>query len=116
MVLISILDSNSNSNSDSNFNSEDVSHTYDGCSISEPQPFFKDCTLEIDEFNCDIQSYDMKRLINALDPGAFLSKIIPNVQCPWGCSEFCFKAAHCNLALLIQNHLREVHLNFSHKD
>ena len=54
--------------------------------------------------------------MNALDPGSLLSKIIPNVQCPWGCSEFCFKAAHCNLALLIQNHLREAHLNFPIKD
>jgi hypothetical protein len=103
-------------NSNSNSNSEDVRHAYDGCSIDEPEPFFKDRTLEIDEFNSDIQSFDLKRLMNALDPGSLLSKIVPNVQCPWGCSEFCFKAAHCNLALLIQNHLRELHLNFPIKD
>ena len=78
----------------SNSNSEDLCHAYDGCSIDEPQPFFKDRTIEIDEFNSDIQSFDLKRLMNALDSGSLLSKIIPNVQCPWGCSEFCFKAAH----------------------
>ena len=38
--------------------------------------------------------------------------MIPDVQCPWGGSEFCFRAKSCNPALLIQEQLRRVVLNF----
>ena len=87
--------------------SDNNTHAYHECSESEPIPFFKDRTVELTQFQDDIQSYDLKRMLNALNDGPK-----PDVQCPWGCSEFYFKAGQCNLALLIQNHLREVVLNF----
>ena len=37
--------------------------------------------------------------------------IIPDVLCPWGCTEFCFQTEHCHLGILLQHHLRKVELN-----
>ena len=51
-------------------------------------------------------------MLNAFASGGSSSKVIPNVQCIWSCSEFCFRAARWNLALLIQNHLYEVVISF----
>ena len=39
------------------------------------------------------------------------SKIIPDVLCPWGCSEFAFRCADFDPSLMIQYHLRSVQLN-----
>ena len=38
--------------------------------------------------------------------------MLPNVLCPWGCSEFCFRAEKFNLGIIIQRHLTKVQLNF----
>jgi len=38
--------------------------------------------------------------------------MIRDVLCPWGCTEFCFRAHNVDLGLFIQHHLRRVQLNF----
>ena len=37
--------------------------------------------------------------------------VLPSVLCPWGCSEFPFRTASLNPALLLQHHLAKVQLN-----
>jgi len=37
--------------------------------------------------------------------------IVPDVLCPWGCSEFSFHGNPFELAVFIQHHLRKVVLN-----
>ena len=37
---------------------------------------------------------------------------LPSVLCPWGCSEFCFRAKPYNAAIVIQHYLSEVQLDF----
>ena len=44
------------------------------------------------------------------------SIMLPDVLCPWGCSEFCFRAEKINLDILIQCHLAKVQLNFPFSD
>ena len=63
--------------------SDNNTHAYHECSESEPIPFSKDRTVELTQFQDDIQSYDLKRMLNALNDGPK-----PDVQCPWGCSNF----------------------------
>ncbi len=38
--------------------------------------------------------------------------LIPDVLCPWGCTEFCFQAKHFHLGLIIQHLLQKVVLKF----
>ena len=75
--------------------------------------YFVDRTEEVEQFLDDIESRDMKRLLGVLNPAEGQKPIIlPDVLCPWGCTEFCFESEHCNYGLLVQHHLRKVQLNF----
>ena len=56
---------------------------YSGISIDEPKSIFVDLTTDIDNWNDDINSFQIARLANACD-----KYLIPNILCPWGCSEF----------------------------
>ena len=74
------------------------SKVYEGCTLDEPTPYFTDRTTEIDLFWSDIKTYELKNWLKALSfdelqVGNPLRKepiMLPNVLCPWGCSEFCF--------------------------
>ena len=83
---------------------------YDGCTLDQPKPFFVDRTMDVDKFWNNIHSLDMKRMLVELNSEK--TSLIPDVLCPWGCTEFCFEAGHTNLGILIQHHLRKVVLNF----
>eukprot|EP00956_Cyclotella_meneghiniana_P006494 scaffold8535_cov24-Cyclotella_meneghiniana.AAC.2 len=80
---------------------------------AEPSSYFDDRTVEIEKFHCDVKSYTMKKTRNALDPnrnrrlGSPLIKpmMIPDVLCPWGCSEFAFRSEGIDACLIIQHHL-----------
>ena len=58
-------------------------HYFGDVSISEPEPFFKDRTPDIDEFNEDIESYLLARLAKTCN-----EHVMPLILCPWGCSEY----------------------------
>ena len=78
----------------------------------EPASYFVDRTADVRGFRDDIESRELKRLLTCLRAEDGRKPIIlPDVLCPWGCTEFCFEARHCQMALLIQNHLRKVVLN-----
>jgi len=83
---------------------------YDGCTLDHPKPFFVDRTMDVDKFWNNIHSLDLKRMLVELNSEK--TSLIPDVLCPWGCTEFCFEAGHTNLGILIQHHLRKVVLNF----
>lgn len=86
---------------------------------AEPSSYFDDRTVDIEKFHCDIKSYTMKKTLSALDPnrnrrrGSPLVKpmMIPDVLCPWGCSEFAFRSEGIDACLIIQHHLPKVILN-----
>ena len=83
---------------------------YDGCNLDHPKPFFVDCTMDVDRFWNNIHSLDLKRMLVELNSEK--TSLIPDVLCPWGCTEFCFEAGITNLGILIQHHLQKVVLNF----
>ncbi len=80
---------------------------YDGCTLDCPKQFFFYRTSDVDKFWNNINSLEM---LVELNSGK--NSLIPDVLCPWGCTEFCFKAGHTNLGILIQHHLQKVVLNF----
>merc|ERR1711923_608825 len=82
------------------------------CSIDSPEPFFIDRTTDVKSFFDDVKSYKLKRLLHCLSAEHEKPCMIPDVLCPWGCTEFCFRARNVDLGLFIQHHLRRVQLNF----
>ena len=85
---------------------------YAQCTIESPPSFFKDRTLSFETFQEHINSYDLGRWKKALLANDSDRVLLPNVLCPWGCTEFCHQASRFNAAYLIQHHLPKVQLNF----
>ena len=52
-------------------------------SLHMPQSIFVDKTVEINEWDSDIESMELSRLRNTSN-----KHLMPCVLCPWGCSEF----------------------------
>ena len=92
--------------------------------LQKPQidPHFVDRTLEVNTFCKDIAEMSFKGMLRALDPSRVPGHednkpmVIPDVLCPWGCSEFSFRTSVIDPSLLLQHHLRRVHLNFPSKN
>lgn len=81
------------------------------CTVSNPPSFFVDRTTELREFKDAIESYKVKSFLEALSPENKKSIMLPDVSCPWGCTEFCFRCSDIPFYLLAQHHLRKVQLN-----
>ena len=85
------------------------------------EPHFVDRTVEVMDFWANIQKRTFEGMLSALDPkrlkkGMELLEeekniVVPDVLCPWGCSEFTFRAGDLNAAMMMQHHLRKVQLN-----
>jgi hypothetical protein len=93
---------------------------FNDCSVDCPPSFFLDRTKSVDEFEKNIKSLTCEGFLRALDPSRLpgvekedcgLPSILPDVLCPWGCSEFCCASSLCDPSPLIQHHLRRVQLN-----
>jgi len=84
---------------------------YAGCMVESPSSFFVDRTADLREFSADIAEHTLEGLLRALLREGRKSMILPDVLCPWGCSDFSFHGHPFNLAVFIQNHLRKVVLN-----
>ena len=69
--------------------------------LEQPFPVFKDKTADIKEWNDDINSYVLSRLVSAANK--FLQ---PTIKCPWGCSEFQHKAGFLPLDIVLQRILQ----------
>lgn len=98
---------------------------------------FRGRTMELKQFWGDIHSYEFEPMLRVMDPQRLQeerrcperpdnlseeelrkweslwqqSKILPDVLCPWGCSEFFFRTKDFDPSLLLQYHLRTVQLN-----
>ena len=83
---------------------------YDGCDVDNPESFFEDRTKDVEKFRANIDCFDLKSMVAELDSEK--PSLIPDVLCPWGCTEFCFQAKHFHLGIIIQHHLRKVVLKF----
>ena len=58
-------------------------NVFQAISIDNPSPIFVDRTLEIDEWNEDINSYELARLASTCN-----KHLMPKILCPWGCTEY----------------------------
>jgi hypothetical protein len=85
---------------------QDWFHSYgQQCSLIYPRPLFDDRTSGLSNFLNDVESHHPGWFVKALkDEKEFL----PNVMCPFGCSEYCFKGKHIAWDLVIQSLLLKV--------
>jgi hypothetical protein len=60
----------------------------DECTLDHPKPFIVDRTRNVDKFWNDIHGLDLKRIL-AEELNSEKTSLIPDVLCPWGCTEFC---------------------------
>ena len=99
-------------------------NSYRDCTLEYPASHFVDRTKDVRMFWENIKLYTFKGMLEVLDPDRLTiandkiqkSFIVPDVLCPWGCSEFCFKTTELNPGLLLQHHLRKVQLNLPQQD
>ena len=112
-VLVSVLENHPNNSIDYDTDGG----AYGDCDMAVPEPYFVDRTEQVKHFEDEVKKFDLKSLLDVLDPSrstdsSATPNILPNVLCPWGCTEFCHRSAHANFGQLIQHHLRKVELNF----
>ena len=73
--------------------------------VEEPSCFFVDRTAQIKDFDDSINSYSLPRLRDACN-----QYLIPNVLCPFGCSEFGFKSGFISIDIVFQRYLPKCNL------
>ena len=78
---------------------------FNDITLDSPVPVFVDKSLDIKEWNNDIESYFIARLASASNK--FLR---PVIKCPWGCSEFQHKVGHIPFDIIMQRILQRVYL------
>jgi hypothetical protein len=64
-----------------------------------PRPLFDDSTFGLTNFLKDVESGHTGTFVKALKNE---KEFLPNVMCPFGCSEYCFKGNHIAWDLVIQ--------------
>lgn len=74
-------------------------HIFNSVSIDSPSPIFIDKTMEINEWNDDVNSYLLPRLASSCN-----KHLMPNIMCPWGCSEFNHKCGHISMDIVFQRY------------
>ena len=77
-------------------------HVHGDISMDEPSPAFKDKTIDIKEWNDNINTYLLSTL--ALTSNKYLR---PTIKCQWGCTEFQHKVGHIPIDIIIQGLLQK---------
>ena len=81
---------------------------YNCITIELPPTFFKDIMMEYKEFQYDIESYLLSKLANSCN-----KHLLPNVLCPWGCTDFIHRLGHLPLDVVFQRYFKKIH-HFNH--
>ena len=89
-------------------------------SNSELCSHFVDRTEEVTDFWKNISKYTFKGMLEALDPARLRkgvcnkkSMVLPDVLCPWGCTEFSFRCRAIEPSIILQHLLPKVNLNMT---
>ena len=79
---------------------QDWCHAYHRqISLTSPRPLFDNRTSGMTNFVKDVGSGHPGSFVKALKNE---KEFLPNVMCPFGCSEYCFKGNHVAWDLVIQ--------------
>ena len=90
---------------------------YNEVNIDHPKSHFVDRTQDTIDYKNHIEAYTFEGMLRVMDPCRLngreneKSMILPDVLCPWGCSEFVFHCKELDPSILIQYHLRHAQLN-----
>ena len=79
---------------------------YNSISITEPQSIFMDITKGLETWNEGIKSQKLSYIADVCN-----QFLLPNVLCPWGCSEFIHKVGYVDLDTVIQLFIQKYNLS-----
>jgi hypothetical protein len=79
---------------------ENVNIVYDNITITSPKSIFIDRSNAIKEWDDDISSFMLSRLASSCN-----KHILPNILCPWGCTEFNHRCGYIGMDLIFQRFL-----------
>ncbi len=77
-------------------------NVYNNIAIEFPTPFFNDKTIDIKEWDDEIQTYFISNLATICN-----KHLRPTIKCPWGCSEFQHKVGYLPIDVIIQRLLQK---------
>ena len=78
---------------------------YSECSLTSPPSIFRDRTTLLYQFEEDKSSGELSRLISMLNNEEML---MPNILCPFGCTDYCHRAEYAEWDLIIQQMLKKI--------
>ena len=84
-------------------------HEYSNVTIDYPEPIIVDRSIEVEEWNSDMNSQLLPRIASSCN-----KYMIPNILCPWGCTEFIFRCGHISLDIVFQRFLQKVNIQLIH--
>ena len=90
---------------------------YNDVDAHHPKSHYVDRTQDTRDFKKHIEAYTFEGMLRVMAPNKLNghedeeSMILPDVLCPWGCSEFAFQCKELDPSIMIQNHLRHAQLN-----
>ena len=84
---------------------------YSNVTLNFPHPAIVDRSLDQIEMIADISSFNLGRIMDTMN-----KHLIPDVLCPWGCSEYIHKVGTVSLDIIIQRFLPKCILHLPNKD
>ena len=83
-------------------------HCFDDITLETPSSYFSDIPEDIAEFQGDIESFDLGRLISTTK-----KHFMPSVLYLWGCTEYIHKYGYVSMDSVIQRFMRKSCLSMS---
>ena len=75
------------------------SHAFPTYCADPTQSVIRDITSDRDDFFEKVNSYKLGGLLNAVE-----THLLPNVLCPWGCTEYCFRVGELPLDVTLNRY------------
>ena len=82
-------------------------YLYQDCTVSDPPSLFRDVTTDLGRLEADMKSGVAKGIVDALGNEAVM---LPNVLCPFGCSEYCRQCQFMEWDFILQRLLLKTYL------
>ena len=77
-------------------------YPFSNCTLEYPSPFFVDITPEYNKHMSNLEQGTFGGVKSAVSQE---STFLPNVLCPFGCTDYCFEAKECHWDMVIQQYL-----------
>ena len=84
---------------------------YSQMTLTIPKPIINDCTVKMKNWKESIESGNLNKIASICN-----THLVPNVLCPWGCSEFLHKVGKIEMQPIFQKRFRKCNIASKLKD